>query len=86
MLNRRALQERRKVRQIIERAAQKARSPGLPSAGTSGGGSVISPRLETRTLADEDGNTIRDFVLGVDVLGDAGARLRVQGVTKNYGS
>lgn len=75
MMGRFSYKNRRKVREITDRAAQKARVPGAPSLGaTPGAGqitaAIISPQINSRNYIDETGEPVRPFMTEVDVTND----------------
>lgn len=84
-INRMARKEKRKVEEIIGRAVEKSHVPGQPSLGASTtAGAVISPNIDSIDYANEEGESVRSFMLGVDALGDPTRPLSVQGRKKNY--
>jgi hypothetical protein len=66
---------RRKTREIIDRAVQKARVPGSPSLGATPGrrystGVTISPEVNSDNYLDENGIPVRTAMTEVDMTND----------------
>jgi hypothetical protein len=80
MASRRNFERQNKVQEIINVAVEKSRRPGdgafaSPSSST-GGTATVSPAIDgSYTYPDEDGNTIRPFMLDQDRMDDPTARL-----------
>lgn len=89
MLNRMAERDARARDRLIGRAVELSRSPqaapvGVASAATP---TLVSTALENELFStfDENGNTVDDFTIGLDAVGD-GARVRVRGEIYDYGT
>jgi capsule polysaccharide export protein KpsE/RkpR len=70
---------------VVERAVELSRDSNSTQRDYASGRGVATHE-DSFTQTDEDGNTIHDFILSVDTLGDLNAELRVEGRVLDYGN